>query len=203
MSTKNRTKRVMTLGGVFPPVLVVDLAGRPVHWAHWQEAVRHYVLEQIAWTVGDPASVVRGGIQMNGERSRVHLHPVIALHGVNGGVFEDYTPALSNPALFARDRHRCLYCGSDLSARRALATRDHVIPISRGGPDRWANVATACRACNSRKDDRTPEEAGLRLLAVPYAPNYAEHLILENRRILADQMVFLAKRVPRRRHTTN
>lgn len=199
MPKKTRTNRVLAPGGVFPPVLVVDLAGRPVHWAHWQEAVRHYVLEQIAWTVGDPASVVRGGIQASGRQSRLHLHPVIALHGADWSLFEDYTPPLSNPALFARDRYHCLYCGSDLSGRRSLATRDHVIPTSRGGRNQWTNVVTACRACNSRKDDRTPDEAGLRLLAIPYTPNYAEHLILANRRILADQMAFLAKRVPRER----
>jgi len=46
-------------------------------------------------------------------------------------------------------------------------------------------------ACNHKKADRTPEEAGMKLLAVPYTPNLAEYLILSNRRILADQMEFL------------
>ncbi len=193
------TKSTPAPGGRFPPLLAVDCTGRPMHWAGWQEAVRHYVLEQVAWTVGDPAAVVRGGISVSGVRSRVLLHPVIALHGADGGLFEGYTPPLSNPALFARDKYRCLYCGEDLLHRKALATCDHVRPRSRGGANTWENVVTACKACNSRKDDRTPEEAGLRLLAVPYAPNYVEHLILANRRILSDQMAFLAKRVPRNR----
>jgi hypothetical protein len=170
-----------------------------MHWASWQEAVRHYVLEQVVWTVGDPAAVVRGGISISGVRSRVLLHPVIALQGADGGLFEGYTPPLSNPALFARDKYRCLYCGEDLTQRKTLATRDHVRPRSRGGADTRENVVTACKARNSRKDDCTPGEAGLRLLAVPYAPNYAEHLILANRRILADQMAFLARRIPKKR----
>mgnify|MGYP002278643762 CR=1 FL=1 len=183
----------------FPSLLAVDCAGRPIHWVGWREAVRHYVLQQIAWTVGEPAAAVRGGISASGVRSMVSLHPVIALRGADGGVFEAYTPPVSNPALFARDEYRCMYCGEDLEHHKTLATRDHILPISRGGKNTWENLVTACRACNSRKDDRTPDEAGLRLLAVPYAPNYAEHLVLENRRILADQMAFLAKRVPRSR----
>lgn len=48
-----------------------------------------------------------------------------------------------------------------------------------------------CRECNQAKDARTPEEAGMKLLAVPYTPNLAEYLILQNRKILADQMEFL------------
>jgi hypothetical protein len=75
-------------------------------------------------------------------------------------------------------------------------TRDHVVPFSRGGRDVWMNVVTACRSCNERKSDRTPERAGMELVYLPYVPNRAEYLILTNRRILADQMEFLAQHVP-------
>ena len=54
---------------------------------------------------------------------------------------------------------------------------------------------SACRPCNQSKDNRDIEETGKRLLAVPYAPNRAEGLILANRRILVDQMTFLRSRV--------
>ena len=87
----------------------------------------------------------------------------------------------------------CLYCGEELPPR--LLTRDHVVPVSAGGRDEWNNVVTACRACNQRKANLSLERIGMRLLAVPYAPNRAEGLILENRRILADQMAFLRTRV--------
>ena len=83
----------------------------------------------------------------------------------------------------------CLYCGDTLPAN--LLTRDHVIPVSAGGQDTWENVVSACRGCNHRKDNHSLKVIGMRLLAVPYAPNRAEGLILENRRILADQMAFL------------
>lgn len=65
--------------------------------------------------------------------------------------------ALSRRAIFARDDHRCQYCGE-----RADSI-DHVMPRSRGGEHAWENVVAACRPCNLGKRDRTPEEAGMRL----------------------------------------
>jgi 5-methylcytosine-specific restriction endonuclease McrA len=82
-----------------------------------------------------------------------------------------------------------MYCGGE--HREIELTRDHVIPLSKGGKDRWSNVVTACRQCNTRKGNRTPEIANMPLLAVPYVPNWAEFLALSNRRILMDQMEFL------------
>ena len=96
------------------------------------------------------------------------------------------------------NRNLCLYCGRQFSPNDL--TRDHIIPASRGGGSIWENCVTACRNCNQYKDDRTPEEAGMKLLALPYIPNLAQYLILSNRRILADQMEFLLayarKKVP-------
>ena len=72
--------------------------------------------------------------------------------------------ALSRRAVFARDDHRCQYCGE-----RADSI-DHVLPRSRGGQHTWENVVAACRPCNLDKRDRTPEEAGLRLARPCGAP---------------------------------
>jgi 5-methylcytosine-specific restriction endonuclease McrA len=72
--------------------------------------------------------------------------------------------ALSRRAIFARDEHRCQYCGG------AADSIDHVMPRSRGGLHAWENVAAACRRCNLDKRDRTPDEAGMRLARVPRAP---------------------------------
>lgn len=63
-----------------------------------------------------------------------------------------------------RDRHRCGYCAG------WAATVDHVRPRSRGGPNTWSNLIAACGSCNTRKADRTPAEAGMRLLWEPKAP---------------------------------
>lgn len=72
--------------------------------------------------------------------------------------------AASRRAVFARDDHRCQYCGA-----RADSI-DHVVPRSRGGGDGWDNLAAACRDCNSRKRNRTPIEAGMRLARPCRAP---------------------------------
>jgi 5-methylcytosine-specific restriction endonuclease McrA len=83
----------------------------------------------------------------------------------------------SNHNLFDRDGRRCLYCGrTEAEARRMgiRLTRDHVVPLSRGGRDEWRNVATACEPCNHRKADRTPGEARMPLLAEPRTPTLWE-----------------------------
>jgi 5-methylcytosine-specific restriction endonuclease McrA len=97
--------------------------------------------------------------------------------------------------LYARDRHVCAYCG-DIFHWRQL-TIDHVLPKSRGGKNTWTNTVSACKPCNLRKGNKTPEEAKMHLLYVPYAVNVFERMILQNRNILADQMDFLISRVPK------
>lgn len=72
--------------------------------------------------------------------------------------------ALSRRAVFLRDGGRCQYCGG------AADSIDHVVPRSRGGRHEWENVTAACRPCNLRKRDRTPEEAGMRLASEPSSP---------------------------------
>lgn len=74
--------------------------------------------------------------------------------------------------VFRRDHYTCAYCGRHLNEEEA--TLDHVIPKSRGGLKDWRNVVTACRACNKKKDNHTPEEAAMALLYHPKVPTYAE-----------------------------
>ena len=70
--------------------------------------------------------------------------------------------------LFVRDNYRCQYCRRQLPANRL--TYDHVIPVAKGGGKNWENIVTSCVDCNREKGDRTPDEAGLRLLKKPSAP---------------------------------
>ena len=67
--------------------------------------------------------------------------------------------------LFRRDDYQCVYCGN----KRNL-TVDHVVPKSRGGGNSWTNLVTCCSSCNRFKDNRTPDEAGMKLLKKPYEP---------------------------------
>lgn len=79
---------------------------------------------------------------------------------------------VTNTFLFARDGYKCQYCGRhqrELRGKECL-NRDHILPSSRGGENTWENCVTACSTCNSKKDNRTPKEAGLKLLSVPTVP---------------------------------
>ncbi|HLI15075.1 MAG TPA: HNH endonuclease [Acidimicrobiales bacterium] len=72
--------------------------------------------------------------------------------------------AITRRAVFARDGHRCQYCGAQAE------NIDHVVPRSRGGAHSWDNVVAACRRCNAAKEDRLLEEAGLTLRRPPRQP---------------------------------
>ena len=179
-------------------VLSLDSTGRILDWMSWQDTVCLYVRGAVAWTLGDACLTIHGGMNRHsGTQSVLDLHPIVASTGHARPAATDPSPALTNVALFARDRMLCLYCGNHFT--RGELTRDHVMPVSKGGRDIWVNVVTACWSCNVKKGSRTPQQAGMPLLAVPYRPSWVEHLILSNRNILADQMEFLVNHLPRDR----
>ena len=171
------------------------MAGQPRGWITIQEAVSAYARGDVVYGIGDTLPPVLGGIQrLTGIRSRIDLQPIIA---TAGRIVSSFTPPLCNRTLFRRDDNRCLYCGQQYT--RGELTRDHVIPTSRGGTDKWENVVAACRRCNWAKDDRTPEEAHMPLLAVPFRPNPYEWHFLAKERILADQMEYLSRQFKAKR----
>lgn len=99
---------------------------------------------------------------------------------------------VTNTFLFARDDYCCQYCGrhrSQLRGRQFL-TRDHILPLSRGGENVWDNVVTACSPCNNRKGNRLPREAGLELRAVPGEPNHV-HLVWAVRKVTPVQAKYI------------
>jgi 5-methylcytosine-specific restriction endonuclease McrA len=174
-----------------PLILRLDVAGSPVRWIPWQDAVNLHAREMIAWTAGESLFTFHGGIsRLSGKRSIVKINSIIAVKRSNSIKHGKRTiPPLTNRELFLRDAYLCMYCGGNF--KEYLLTRDHIIPVSKGGKDRWSNVVTACRHCNTKKANRIPEKAKMPLLAVPFIPNWAEYLALSNRKILADQMEFL------------
>lgn len=82
--------------------------------------------------------------------------------------FESFT----RQNVYERDGGRCMYCGEAVS--RNKFTFDHVIPKSRGGKTNWQNIVCSCLKCNSKKDNRTPEEAHMKLIKRPVAPLIAD-----------------------------
>lgn len=99
---------------------------------------------------------------------------------------------VTNTFLFARDGYRCQYCGRasyELRPRESL-TRDHVIPISRGGLNVWTNVVTACSPCNTRKADHLLTEIGMQLAHPPVEPHFV-HLSWAVRRLTPTQSRYI------------
>ena len=73
-----------------------------------------------------------------------------------------------------RDNYVCQYCGDKV---KEDLTIDHVIPESRGGLTVWDNTVSACVDCNYKKDNRTPQEAGMRLIRIPHKPHGFQEII--------------------------
>lgn len=99
---------------------------------------------------------------------------------------------VTNTFLFARDQYRCQYCGrhmTEFKPREAL-TRDHLVPLSRGGTNDWTNVITSCSPCNTRKGNRLPEEIGMHPLTHPVEPHFV-HLSWAVRRLTPIQARYI------------
>lgn len=180
-----------------PRILALDAAGAPHRWLNVREAAHYYATGMVAWTAGQNEFVLRGGTQRStGKRSQITASSIIAIKGRNFMVRNfDHVPALTKEMLLARDRYLCAYCGQCYPFTQL--DLEHIVPSSKGGADSWMNLVAACKACNNRKANRTPEAAGMKLHYVPYVPNRYEAFILANRKILADQMEFLLIGVPK------
>jgi 5-methylcytosine-specific restriction endonuclease McrA len=81
---------------------------------------------------------------------------------------------LTRKSVFARDGHRCQYCGR----ADAALTLDHVVPRARAGRTDWDNVVTCCLRCNNQKGNRTPREAGMHLVRLPKQPRLIPYVTL-------------------------
>jgi len=93
--------------------------------------------------------------------------------------------ALNRRAVFARDGHKCQYCGAEAESI------DHVVPKSRGGGHSWDNVVAACRACNFHKKDRLLEEIGMRLRHPPAPPRQRTFLLLAHAGMRSEWSAYL------------
>lgn len=177
-------------------ILALDVSGVPRQWLNFEQAIMYHAKNQVAWTLGSVIAKFRGGIQNDGTESYLESSSIIAIKSSAG-----FNPAkygrviLTNKTLFARDKHICAYCGNHFTSNNL--SREHIQPVSRGGEDKWENVVTACKTCNTSKSNKTLKESGRELLYVPYAPNHYEHMILLNRNILADQMEYLVAGIPK------
>lgn len=84
--------------------------------------------------------------------------------------YRESTVTFSRRNIFKRDHSTCQYCG--IRPGTEELTIDHVKPKSTGGLSTWENCVLACVACNSRKANRTPEQAGMTLRKKPVRPSW-------------------------------
>lgn len=95
----------------------------------------------------------------------------------------------SRRMIYRRDNQQCQYCGKNFPTEEL--NMDHIVPRSQGGPTTWTNVCLSCISCNSRKANRTPEQAGMKLIRQPFKPKFT--LFKERRYIDPDWRKFLSE----------
>lgn len=184
-------------------ILALDAAGTPYDWISWQDFVTQHYKGNILRVEGDPNDMKRGGVnRILQARTEIEIYPIVYIKDYYATNWK--VPPLTNDHLFARDRNMCGYCGRVY--RSDKLSRDHIVPVSKGGPNTWNNCVTACKSCNREKDDMSIEQwnkqsvkegyGERKLLYVPYTPSPYEKLILANRNILACQMEFLQSYLP-------
>lgn len=177
-------------------VLALDISGTPRSWISNDLAISYHAKDLVAWSLGDIVAKYNGGYQSNGDRSYLETPSIIAVKNHSPGSKKQKKVMLTNPTLFARDRHICGYCGTHHTSSGQLS-RDHIVPKFLGGADEWTNVVTACLPCNQKKGCDTLKQSGMELRYVPYEPNFYEAMILRNRNILGCQMEYLISGVPK------
>lgn len=142
-----------------PRVLVLNVSYEPLHVTSAKRAIT-LVQYGVAEVVQESDDIVRSPSTVIAVPSVIRLRRYIRRPRVHPVPF-------NRRNVLRRDTFTCQYCGS-----HADLTLDHVMPRSRGGRHNWDNVITACRVCNQRKGNRTPDEAGMPLLSRPHAPTF-------------------------------
>lgn len=144
-------KKTLILNGAYYPVNVVG----------WKDAMAHYFDE-------DSTVLAEYEDEFVTTVNRAFKVPaVIVVGNVNS---KNRIMKFSSNRLFIRDGYHCAYCGHKFF--KTQLNVEHIVPKSKGGITSWTNCITSCLACNSKKRDRTPEEAGMPLLFKPFVPVY-------------------------------
>ena len=138
------------------PVLVLNAGYEELHRVSVQHAITMLVRDVAVVEEAAPG-VMFGPFPMP---DVVRLKGYVAMRWMQRGA-----PTCTKAGVLTRDGHRCGYCGARAS------TVDHILPSSRGGALVWRNTIAACKGCNNVKADRTPSEAGMRLLFAPTVPS--------------------------------
>lgn len=134
-------------------VLVVNSTMEAKEIIHWQEAVTMLYNEKAYTLLAHSNGEQLRSTSMSMDKPLVVV--LIKYAQRHNRVF-NLEDAVTKSYIRQRDNYTCAYCGEYGN------TVDHIMPFSRGGPATWGNLVTACKSCNGRKADRTPEEAGMK-----------------------------------------
>ncbi len=150
------------------PVLVLNASYEPINVCGARRALV-LVLKGVASAEEQSLHEVRSS------RAAVRLPSVIRL--LEYRRIPHQTRALSRKNIMMRDRYTCQYCQRTLPSGEL--TLDHVIPRSRSGESAWENLVACCNRCNNRKGNRTPDEAGMKLVRQPrpFSLHTSRHLM--------------------------
>jgi 5-methylcytosine-specific restriction endonuclease McrA len=141
-------------------VLILNASYEPLHVCSLKRAVS-LLMHELAERVEDSDQVLRSPNSLFTVPSVIRLKRYVRRP-------HHQRVAFNRKNVFRRDESTCQYCG----VRAGDLTLDHVLPRSRNGPTSWENVVACCRSCNSRKRDRTPEEASMTLRRQPFTPRF-------------------------------
>lgn len=135
---------------------------------NWKKAVKLLVKEK--------AEVLQESDRpLSGSFTAVKNIPlVMRLINMVNSVYRAKVP-YSKKNVMIRDKYTCQYCGS-----KDDITIDHILPSSRGGKSSFLNCVASCKECNiHKKQNRTPDEAGMRLFREPHEPTIIEFLTIK------------------------
>lgn len=163
----------VAVGNLRTLVLNADL--QPLSWAplsvwSWQQALVAVLQERVTQLKS------YDDVHVHSARHSFEVPAVVALKRYRKRKKVSFT----RYHVFLRDEFTCQYCGGRFDAKEL--TFDHVIPRSRSGRTRWDNIVTACGPDNLRKGNKTPKEAGMRLMRAPFEPT-PRHLDAAARRL--------------------
>lgn len=165
MSSKAENSKCLLLNADYTPLRIISWQ-RAIVWSIRYENNKNYGIEILSYYEDK---------HIQGSAGKQYLVPAVAktLRFFN---MYDRKINFSRHNLFIRDNHTCQYCGVQLCSSQL--TYDHIVPKCRFNENKrlstnWNNIVTACRPCNHKKGNRTPKEAGMRLINSPIEPNYS------------------------------
>lgn len=156
--------------------LILDQAYQPIGIVSWEKAIYLHLAHKAE------ALNYHQGVTISSPNQEFELPAVLRVRWLSRRPKKVY---FSRTSLLARDNFTCAYCGNQFPAQKL--TLDHVVPCSKGGARDWDNIVSACYKCNSRKANRTPEQAGMMLLFKPHEPRWTASFLLQitNSEVLA------------------